>query len=1401
MKNYLILFLAVAVVVCKMTAQTPALTIKKTSKPVVVDGVVNSNDPWGSAWINLTANKTMNTTSDITAKFQMTYNDTYLWFVVQVNGDVAADTDDYALPNWWESDNIWAFLKMDTTSGDGSYIDGDFNLSLRRGSVFPYHFVDNSPGRILLGDPNVRIGQVNNETSYTQEWQLPWTSLVSTMSDPGNFDKQYFKFELAAADNTTNATGGRTQIVFWRNNSDEQWHNTNTFSLIKLETPVNITIPKDSVYFISPVHSTVWTTGSAEAINVYFKTQKIDYDYAVYYQKIGGTNNYLGEIYHAGYSSTNWNISNTFDIGKYRIVLYDYYGSKYYYSDTFTVKQADPEIKIVSPFNGSHIQSGNFMNVSWYSVYKDSIDLLFSSDFGENWDTLVHKQAISDYSSMSKKIFISNTSNKTGILKIINSKRTLSDSIVIHLTTEPVYKFTSPTDTSKWRAGSDVSIKFSKSDSLDNYWFISCYKVGSTSSIFDADGTQIGLVDYSVYLDQMVDSGRYYLQISDSFTGQTSNSDTFNIIPAAPLLNISSPGTNYYILSGEKFNLIWSSVGIDKIFVVFSRDGGATWDTLAKNIPSPNSYYNSALVKAPTMTGTIANCILRIGCPGKSLSDFVSPITISNVSPYRFISPDKNTKWTADSTYTVQFYNNSNSDYCYVYYQKLDSNNNMNYVNYSYQIGFNSFLWQINQLTEPGNYVLAIYDYNLGRYFYSDTFYINPAASKLELVSPASNDYLVSEETFKLNWSAINSGLIDVECSKDGGSTWDIIATNLNSPNSYYNTEIVKVPKVSATYNNCLLKIINKSHTAFSIVTKITISNKSPYEFVSPNASTTWVAGTTVTVKFNNYLTHYWDLYCEKIGGSLNYIFWNSQTGLVNYSWNISTYFDSGYYRMAVYDESLNRFFYSDTFYIAPASPSLVLNTPQSGSTIFSKSTFSIVWQAVNSGNINVEISKNGGVTWDTIARNIYSNDSDYYSYQLKAPAFDKIYTGCILKITNHSNTAFSLAANLTFSNITPYEFVSPTKHSKVYAGSTMNIKVINNIKDTWYVDFYYKKIGGYSDYFNYGYASDSIITSWDIPQYIDSGRYQIYFYDGALGQNIYSDTFSISPPPPSLILTAPHSGSVIYSGSKLTVVWQSLNSGNINIEISKDAGLTWETIAGNIYSYNSNSNSYQVTMPVFKEVYSNGVLRISNLSNSLSSMVSHLTFSNKPAYVFVNPTKSTLAKNGSEVQIKMKNALINDYCYMFYMKIGGNSNYISSGTVTDSVIITTWNIPDDIDSGSYEIYLYSGTLDKTFYSEIFHIDFTSSVDQISQIAPGLNVYPNPFGNKLELSFELPERSTVVIGMYDIVGKLVKTVYNGSVNKGKQHFSVDASDLQSGMYILQLKTSQGYTGNQFVVKK
>ncbi len=70
--------------------------------------------------------------------------------------------------------------------------------------------------------------------------------------------------------------------------------------------------------------------------------------------------------------------------------------------------------------------------------------------------------------------------------------------------------------------------------------------------------------------------------------------------------------------------------------------------------------------------------------------------------------------------------------------------------------------------------------------------------------------------------------------------------------------------------------------------------------------------------------------------------------------------------------------------------------------------------------------------------------------------------------------------------------------------------------------------------------------------------------------------------------------------------------------------------------------------------------------------------------------------------------------------------------------------------------------------------------------------YPNPFNPVTTIRFDLPEISPVTLTVYDISGRYVETLVNGSMNAGTYTLRWHAGHLSSGVYFYRIQTP-GYT--------
>jgi hypothetical protein len=74
--------------------------------------------------------------------------------------------------------------------------------------------------------------------------------------------------------------------------------------------------------------------------------------------------------------------------------------------------------------------------------------------------------------------------------------------------------------------------------------------------------------------------------------------------------------------------------------------------------------------------------------------------------------------------------------------------------------------------------------------------------------------------------------------------------------------------------------------------------------------------------------------------------------------------------------------------------------------------------------------------------------------------------------------------------------------------------------------------------------------------------------------------------------------------------------------------------------------------------------------------------------------------------------------------------------------------------------------------------------------------YPNPFNPSTNIAYDVPRTSVISLAMYDILGRLVATLVNGSQVPGRHVVEWNAAGLASGVYLCRLQS-----GNFMQVKK
>jgi hypothetical protein len=203
------------------------LHVPFTSAPVI-DGFVDSDDPWTEdGWIDIALEKDGATTHDMSTKFQISHDDDNIYIVIYTldgtpNNDATVITDSY------QRDCSEIFFSMHSPTGDDPELyqadQGDWQIRVQRASDTDAFIDGSSNVAAVTWDFAV---EDDGATEYVTEMTFP----IATLAESGDFNGTDFRFDVQVADNTDGTNSGRTQQMFWHDNSDNQWQHVSTFGM------------------------------------------------------------------------------------------------------------------------------------------------------------------------------------------------------------------------------------------------------------------------------------------------------------------------------------------------------------------------------------------------------------------------------------------------------------------------------------------------------------------------------------------------------------------------------------------------------------------------------------------------------------------------------------------------------------------------------------------------------------------------------------------------------------------------------------------------------------------------------------------------------------------------------------------------------------------------------------------------------------------------------------------------------------------------------------------------------------------------------------------------------------------------------------------------------------------
>lgn len=105
------------------------------------------------------------------------------------------------------------------------------------------------------------------------------------------------------------------------------------------------------------------------------------------------------------------------------------------------------------------------------------------------------------------------------------------------------------------------------------------------------------------------------------------------------------------------------------------------------------------------------------------------------------------------------------------------------------------------------------------------------------------------------------------------------------------------------------------------------------------------------------------------------------------------------------------------------------------------------------------------------------------------------------------------------------------------------------------------------------------------------------------------------------------------------------------------------------------------------------------------------------------------------------------------------------------------------------------------------YVDYVRVYQQANNIKDDLNqnnfinIFPNPFNSITTIQYSLPEKNDMTLKIYDIFGKEIIVLANEIKALGNYEVLFEASDLNAGVYLCQLKTKEYINTKKMILIK